>query len=118
MYAPKFRYTPCVQAGPNYTVSGMIALDPLTGRLVEGGPYAETRHILALLAGALPEWGLALDDLVLARIFTTRMDAFGEINRAWDEVFATIEPPARTSVGVAALPLGAAVECEFLLYRE
>lgn len=118
LYAPKFRYTPCVKAGPHYSVSGMIALDPATGRLVDGGPYAETRQILALLARALPEWGLGLDDLVLARIFTTRMDAFADINRAWEEVFAAVEPPARTSVGVAALPLGAAVECEFSLYRE
>lgn len=117
MYAPKFRYSPCVKVGPHYSVSGMIALDPVTGRLVEGGPYAETRHILALLAAALPEWGLTLDDLVLARIYTTRMDAFAEINRAWEEVFTVVEPPARTSVGVAALPLGAAVECEFSLYR-
>ena len=44
---------------------------------------------------------------------------FSEINKAWEEVFvAGVEPPARTSVGVAALPLGATVEIEFSFYRE
>jgi 2-iminobutanoate/2-iminopropanoate deaminase len=118
MYAPKFRYTPCVKAGPTYAVSGIIALDRVTGALVPGGPYAETRQILSLLVASLPEWGLSLEHLVQARIYTTRMDLFGEINRAWEETFAAVEPPARTSIGVAALPLGATVECEFALYRE
>jgi 2-iminobutanoate/2-iminopropanoate deaminase len=118
LYAPKFRYSPCVRAGPWYTVSGMVALDPATGQLVAGGPYQETRHILALLQAGIPDWGVALTDLVLARIYTTRFDQFAEINRAWEEVFASVDPPARTSIGVAALPLGACVEMEFSFYRE
>ncbi len=83
--APRFRYSPCVKAGPWRQVSGLVALA----------------------------------DLMIARIFTTRMDAFAEINAAWEEVFTDgTTPPARTSVGVSALPLGAAVEIEFCFYRE
>lgn len=118
LYAPKFRYSPCVKTGPWYTVSGMVALDPVSGRLVGGGPYEESRHILALLQAGIGDWGLALTDLAQARIYTTRFEQFAEINRAWEEAFAQVEPPARTSVGVAALPLGASVEMEFTFYRE
>ena len=49
----------------------------------------------------------------MARIYCADFAKFGEVNRAWDEAFEGIEPPARTSVGVAALPLGAEVETEF-----
>jgi 2-iminobutanoate/2-iminopropanoate deaminase len=117
LYAPKFRYSPCVKAGPFYMVSGMIALDPASGQLVPGGVYGEARQILHLLQLGLPDWGLGLEHLVVARIYTTRMDQFAEINRAWEEVFAAVEPPARTSIGVASLPLGATVEMEFQLYK-
>ena len=119
LYTPKFRYSQCVKTGPWYTMSGMVALDPATGHIVMTGPGGEARQILHLMQLALPDWGLTLDDLAAARIYTTRLDQFSEINKAWEEVFtADIEPPARTSVGVAALPLGATVEIEFSFYRE
>ncbi|MFZ6648067.1 RidA family protein [Undibacterium sp. TJN25] len=112
--APKFRYSPCVKIGSSYQVSGMVALDPASGTLVAGGPAAETACILSNLQRALPDYGLGLDDLLIARIYTTRMDAFVDINSAWEAVFtADRVPPARTSVGVSALPLGACVEIEF-----
>lgn len=118
LYAPKFRYSPCVKTGPWYSVSGIVGLDPAQSKLVLGGAYCEAKQILRLLVAALPDWGLGLEHMASARIYTTRMDQFLEINRAWEEAFADVEPPARTSVGVAALPLGATVEMEFMLYRE
>ncbi|WP_083439213.1 RidA family protein [Herbaspirillum autotrophicum] len=112
--APRFRYSPCVQIGPVVQVSGMVALDPANGQLVSGGPGAETACILANLQRALPDYDVTLEDLLIARIFTTRFDAFADINAAWEAVFtADLVPPARTTVGVSALPLGASVEIEF-----
>ena len=111
--APRFRYSPCVQIGSVVQVSGMIALDPATGQLTQGGPGAETAMILANLQRALADYQVTLDDLLIARIFTTRFDAFADINAAWETVFNTTTPPARTSMGVTALPLGASVEIEF-----
>ncbi|MFJ3055459.1 RidA family protein [Herbaspirillum sp. NPDC087042] len=112
--APRFRYSPCVQIGPVVQVSGMVALDATTGQLASGGPGAETALILANLLRALPDYDVTLDDLLIARIFTTRFDAFADINAAWEEVFGEdVTPPARTTVGVSALPLGATVEIEF-----
>lgn len=119
LYTPKFRYSPCVKTGPWYSMSGMVALDPATNQLVGTGAYVEARQIMQLMVAALPDWGLTLENIASARIYTTRMDQFPEINRAWEEVFVqSVEPPARTSIGVAALPLGASVEIEFMLYKE
>ena len=116
--APRFRYSPCVKIGPFYQVSGMVALDPTNGQLVTGGPGAETSRILANLELALPDYGLTLDNLLIARIFTTKFESFPEINAAWEAVFnENIVPPARTAIGVVALPLGASVEIEFSFVR-
>jgi 2-iminobutanoate/2-iminopropanoate deaminase len=116
---PRFRYTPVIQAGPWVLFSGMIALDGLTGALEQGGPGSETAKILGNLSAALPELRLGIEDLTTARIFTTRFDEFHAINAAWDCWLANVKRlPARTSVGVAALPLGATVEIEFAFYSE
>ena len=117
--APRFRYSPLIKAGPFYRTAGMVALDRVSGALQPGGVGPETEKILANLLRALPDFGLSLADLVSASIYTTRMDLFADVNRAWEAVFtADVRPPARTSVGVSALPLGATVEMEFLFYRE
>lgn len=115
--APKFRYTPCVQTGPHFCVSGMVGLDPATGQLVAGGPAAETQRIFDNLKLAMPDYGLSLQDMTLARIYTTDFAAFGQINAIWEGVFSDLAPPARTSLGVQALPLGATVEIEFAFYQ-
>lgn len=116
---PRFRYTPCVKTGPFYQMAGMIALvKDGGGKLVTGGALAETRQILANLQAAAADMGLKLTDLVSATIYTTRFQDFPQINAAWEEVFTdAVPPPARTSIGVAALPLDAAVEMEFRFYK-
>jgi len=116
---PRFHYSPIVRAGGWVRFSGMIALDAASGQLESGGPAAETAKIMGNLLTALPECGLALEDIVSARIFTTRFELFPEINQAWEKALRGLEtPPARTSMGVSALPLGATVEIEFDFYKE
>lgn len=115
--APRFRYTPCVKSGPLGFVSGMVALDPATGALVEGGVDAQTQRIFDNLRLALPDYGFTLEQLCMARVYTTLFERFGEFNEVWERQFAGIEPPARTSVGVTALPLGALVEIEFHFHQ-
>jgi 2-iminobutanoate/2-iminopropanoate deaminase len=116
---PRFRYSPVVQAGPWILFSGMIALDTATGLLETGGPGRETAKILANLSAALPDLGLKVEHLASARIYTTRFGEFAAINAAWDAWLGdAARPPARTSMGVAALPLAASVEIEFAFYRE
>ena len=54
----------------------------------------------------------------MARVYTTRFEQFGEFNEVWERQFADVEPPARTSIGVSALPLGALVEIEFVFMSD
>jgi 2-iminobutanoate/2-iminopropanoate deaminase len=115
---PRFHYTPVIKMGPLVRFSGMIAIDLATGTLTPGGPETETAKILANLKAALPDLGLRLDQLVAARIYTTRFDLFAAINSAWEAALHELSaPPTRTSVGVVALPLGASVEMEFEFYQ-
>jgi len=116
--APLF-YSPLVKAGPFYKTAGMLALNKETGALEQGGAGAETARILSNLLEALPDFGLSLDDLVSASIFTTQMDRFPDINKAWEAVFsADRRLPARTAIGVSTLPINAAVEMEFWFYKQ
>ena len=114
--APRFRYTPVVAAGPFVFVSGMVGLDAASGKLAGGGAGAEATKILANLRALLDEQGWSLSQIVVARIFCSDFSTFADINAAWEAVFDRTVPPARTSVGVSALPLGARVEMEFQLF--
>lgn len=114
----KFRYSPCVNIGNIYSISGMIGIDKETGLLVQTGVADETHMIFKNLLNALPDYGLSLNELLVVRIFTTKFESFGDINSVWEKFFPITEtPPARTSVGVSALPLGATVEVEFTFVK-
>jgi 2-iminobutanoate/2-iminopropanoate deaminase len=116
--APRFHYSPLVAAGPFLKTAGMIALDPRTGCLEEGGPGAEAAKILSILGAVMTELKLLPSSIISATLYTTEFEAFAAINAAWNSFFEgdKAPPPARTSVGVSALPLGATVEMDFLLY--
>lgn len=111
--APRFRYSPVVQAGPFAFVSGLIGLDPATGSLAEGGAYGQAVQVLRNIRALADELGWSMEELLVARVFCAGLEAPAEVNRAWDEAFAEVQPPARTFVMVSGLPLGAAVEIEF-----
>lgn len=116
---PKFRYSQLVKAGPHYYLSGLIGLDNDSGQLVTGGIGPETETIFANLQILMNEFSLDWEHLALARVFASDFDAFPAFNAVWEALFDRLDvpPPARTSVGVNALPLGAAIEIEFTFYR-
>ncbi len=114
--APKFRYSPAVEAAGMVRTAGMVGLDPESGALAEGGAAAEFSQILANFGAFLAANGFAKRDVFAANVFVTDFAAFGAINTIWDEFFDDDAAlPARTSVGVSALPIGAAVEADFML---
>ena len=117
---PAFKYSHLSQVGPHYYMSGLLAQDRQTGALTGETAGEEASKILENVQVMMAEFDLGFEHLAMARIFTTRMDKFAEINAAWEKIFNHISeaPPARTSVGVAALPLGAMVEIEFTFYKE
>jgi 2-iminobutanoate/2-iminopropanoate deaminase len=97
-------------------VSGQTGQHPSTGEIVAGGVGAETRQILANLSEVLQAAGLDLESVVKCNVFLVDMADFAQMN----EVFAEVVPcpyPARSTVAVAGLPLGARVEIECVAVR-
>ena len=109
-------YAHAVWAGNVLICSGQTPFDPSTRALVEGTVVDETRQCLANLNQVLEEAGLTSANVVSVQVFLTNMADFEAMNDAYAEAFA--EPhPARTTVGVAQLPLGARVEVALTAYR-
>lgn len=111
--APHFAYSPVVRAGGFVYVSGMVGLDPAHGELVDGGMAAEVQQILINLSEMCKELTIGLEQLMLVRIYCADFSQFGVLNQHWQAFFEGRTPPARTSLGGVALPLGALVEMEF-----
>lgn len=109
-------YSQAVRAGDFVFTAGQIGLDPATGQLVAGGLEAQTRQVLANLSAVLAAAGTSLDNVVKTTIFLTDLSAFKTVNNIYGQHF-TGAPPARSTVEVAALPLGALVEIEAVAVR-
>ena len=103
-------YSQAVKTEKMIFTSGQIGINPLTGQL-RLGIEDQTRQVLANLAAVLAAAGSSMDQIVKTTIFLTDMAEFGTVNGIYAEAFSG-EPPARSTVQVAALPLGALVEIE------
>src|SRR6476659_242816 len=86
--------------------SGQVGQDPATGKVVEGGIVAETERIFRNLAAVLKAAGKSFEDVACARVFLTNMSDYVAMNGIYAKHFSP-PFPARTAIGVAALPLGA-----------
>ncbi len=91
--------------------AGQIPLDPGTGTIVEGGIEEQTRQVLKNLQTVLEAGGAGLDSVMKCTVFLQDMGEFAAMNKVYTEFFPE-NPPARSAVEVAALPLGAQVEIE------
>ena len=106
-------YSQAVKVGNLVFTSGQIALDPVTGALVTGDIAKETERVFANLAAVLQAAGTGLNRAVKTTVFLTDMGQFGSVNEVYARFFR--EPfPARSTVQVAALPKGVAVEIEVI----
>ena len=104
-------YSQAVRVGDLVFTAGQVALDPATGKLVEGGIEEQTRQVLQNLAAVLEAAGSSLDRVVKTTVFLKDMGDFAAMNAVYAEFFPT-DPPARSTVEVSALALGALVEIE------
>jgi 2-iminobutanoate/2-iminopropanoate deaminase len=95
-------------------LSGQTPVDPETGKLVEGSIGDQTRRCLDNLQIVAQAAGASLTDAVRVGIYVTDISTFGDVNEAYGTYF-TSDPPARSTIGVAALPLGAEVEIDAVL---
>lgn len=104
-------YSHAVKANGFLFCSGQVPLDPDSGQLVGGSIGDQTRRCLDSLQVVCAAAGAQLADAVRVGIYVTDMATFAEINEAYAAYFET-DPPARTTIGVATLPLGAPVEID------
>lgn len=110
-------YSHAVRSGGLVFLSGQLPVDPESGELVEGGASAQTTRCLENLAIVAAAAGGRIEDVVRCGIYVTDMKTFPEVNDAY-AVFFPQTPPARSTIGVVALPKGAHVEIDAILAVE
>jgi len=109
-------YSPGILAGDTLYLSGQLGRDPVTATLVPGGIDAETRQALVNLGEVLKAAGMDFRNVVSVTAFISDFKDFQRFNAAYREFFPT-DPPARATVQVAGLNLGAAVEIQMIAVR-
>jgi len=97
--------------------AGQLGLDPQTGELAQGGIEAETRQALTNIRNVLEAAGSSLEQVVKTTVFLRDMNDFTRMNTIYGQFF-TENFPARSTVQVAALPKGGAVEIETIAFVE
>jgi 2-iminobutanoate/2-iminopropanoate deaminase len=107
-------YSHAVKSAGLLFCSGQVPLDPGTGKLIEGSIGDQTRRCLENLQVVAAAGGASLRDAVRMGIYVTDMSTFAEVNEAYGEFFEDV-PPARSTVGVTSLPLGARVEIDAVI---
>lgn len=113
--APVGPYSIATEANGFVFLSGQVGIDTATGEVADG-VVAQTHQIMQNVAAILGDLGLSFDDVVKTTIFLTDMGDFAQVNEAYGEYVAAAKP-ARSTVAVAALPLGVAIEIEMIAAR-
>ena len=107
-------FSQAIEVGGLIYFSGQVGQDPTTGKLVAGGIAAETERVFQNLSAVLRAAGKGFDDVVRAGVYLTSMSDYVAVNGIYAKHFS--QPfPARTVIGVAALPLGACVEIDLVV---
>ena len=96
-------------------LSGQIGLDPATGQLVSDDVLDQAKQVLTNLSEVAKEAGTSLQNTVKAEIFMTNIADFKDVNQIYGEFFNGQPSPARQTIGVASLPLGAKIEISAII---
>jgi len=106
-------YSQAISTGNLLFTAGQVAIEPATGKLVEGGIQEQTRQVLENLKAILTAARTDFSKVVKSTVFLQDIKNFADFNRVYAEYFPS-EPPARSTFEVGALPLGAMVEIELI----
>jgi 2-iminobutanoate/2-iminopropanoate deaminase len=109
-------FSPGVLVGNTLYLSGHLGRDPVTSQLVSGGIEAETRQVLANSLEVLKTAGMDFKDVTSVTAYITSFDDFAKFNAVYREFFPT-DPPARATVQVAALNVGARIELQMIAVK-
>ena len=105
-------YSQGIRAGNLIFLSGQIALDPSTGKLIEATDIgSQTRRVLLNVKGVLSAAGASMDNVVRTTVYLKDMNDFAAMNAVYAEFFQ-VSPPARSTVEVSRLPRDAALEID------
>lgn len=104
-------YSQAIKTGNHVFLSGQLGIDPNTGEMVSGGVEAQAKQALKNINAVLEAAGAEFKNVVKTTVFLTSMNDFAAVNKIYAESFS-VNPPARSCVAVAQLPLGALVEIE------
>ncbi|MFQ5812342.1 MAG: RidA family protein [Anaerolineae bacterium] len=110
-------YSQAIRVGHFVFTAGQVAIDPATGKLVEDGIEEQTRQVLRNIAAVLEAAGSSLDKVVKTTVFLKDMSDFKAMNGVYGQFFAN-GPPARSTVEVTALALGALLEIDAIAVVE
>jgi 2-iminobutanoate/2-iminopropanoate deaminase len=113
---PTAAYSHAVRAGDYLFVTGQLGVDPNTNKLVSGGAADQAEQVMRNLETVLRGAGTTIDRTVMARIFLVNFAAdYPAVNKVYASYFKPGHYPARTTVGVTNLALGAAVEIDLIV---
>ena len=115
--APVGPYSQAIENDGWIFVSGQIPLDPESGELVGEDAAAQARQVLVNLRAVLAAAEVGFGDVLRTTLYLTDLDAFQAVNAVYAEAFDAVPQPARATLQVAALPLGALVEIDAIARR-
>ncbi len=104
-------YSQAIKANGFVFTAGQIALSPTTGEVITGGVAEQTKQVLRNIDAVLEAAGVNLAAVVKTTVYLTKPEDFTPMNEVYAQFFAT-EPPARTTIFVASLPMNVAVEID------
>ncbi|MGH7684649.1 MAG: RidA family protein [Vulcanimicrobiaceae bacterium] len=109
-------YSHAVRAGEYLFVTGQLGVDPKTGALIAGGAAEQTKQVMTNLETVLRGAGTGLDRAVMVRIYLVNFSGdYAAVNQVYGSYFKAGQFPARTTVGVTNLALGALVEIDLIV---
>ena len=109
-------YSQAIQAGDFIYTAGQIALDPATGKLIEGDVAAQAERAIGNIQAVLEAAGASLNDVVKTTVYLKTMSDFAAMNAVYSRLFGD-NRPARTTIAIDGVPLGGLFEIEVVAYR-
>jgi len=109
-------YSQAVIAGDYMFISGQIAINPLTGNLVEGGVKEQTKQVMENIKAILAEKAIGFDKIIKAEVYLLDLGDFQEMNEVYELNFINEIKPARQAMQVSKLPLNSKVEISAIVY--
>lgn len=110
-------YSQAVEANGMLFISGQIPIDPLTGKIVEGGINEQTEQVMKNIGAILKEAGYSYQNVVKSTCLLSDMNDFASMNAVYGKYYPE-NPPARAAYAVVKLPLGVLIEIESIAIKE